>query len=153
MKKTALLLVAMMVASLTFAQTDLSGSWKLNTSKSKLGERSFAPGSLVLVQKDNNLSIESHTTFQEQEMTSTDKLTLDGKECVNTGMMDMQKKSVATWSEDKTTLKVVAKIAFQDQTLTITESYKMDAGNLVVESSMGGGAMGEMKETRVYEKK
>jgi hypothetical protein len=152
MKKTALILAAVLVSSLTFAQTDLSGSWTLNASKSQLGERTFAPKELVLVQKDNNLSIESHTAFQEQEMTTTDKLTLDGKECTNAGFMDTQKKSIATWSDDKTTLKVVSKIAFQDQTIATTESYKLNAGTLVVESSMNA-PFGETKETRIYDKK
>lgn len=153
MKKTALLLMAIMVASLTFAQTDLSGTWKINAEKSKVGERSFGAGTLIITQKDNNLTIESHTSFQDQEMTTTDKLTMDGKECVNTGMMDIQKKSIATWSEDKSTLKVTTTINFQDQDMKQTETYKLVAGNLVVEFSMNAGPMGDMKETRVYDKK
>jgi len=151
MKKLVVIFAAVLFSSMAIAQTNFSGSWKINSAKSKLGERSFGAGSLVIVQKDNNLSIESHMAFQDQEMTSTDKLTLDGKECVNAGMMDSQKKSVATWSEDKTTLKIVGKVDFQEQTMTTTETYKLDAGNLVIESSMDTPG-GEMKETRVYDK-
>lgn len=152
MKKIVLSLAAAFICSLAMAQTDLSGSWKLNAEKSKQGEFSFAPKELVLVQKDNNLSVESLSSFQGQERKSTEKYTLDGKECVNAGMMNTERKSTATWSEDKTTLKIVSKMAFQDQTFTTQETYKLNAGTLVVESSMTMQDR-EMKETRVYDKK
>jgi hypothetical protein len=151
MKKLALLLTTILISTVTFAQTDFTGTWKLNTEKSQLGERSFAPKSVVIKQEGNNMSIVKNSEMQGQEMTTTDKLTLDGKECTNTGMMDMEKKSVATWSEDKTTLKIVSTMSMQDNTMTQTETYKIVDGSLTLESSMQT-PMGEMKETQVFTK-
>lgn len=155
MKKLALTLAVALVATLSMAQSNFSGSWKLNAEKSKLGEMSFAPKSLTLTQDANTLSVESVSSFQDQEMKSSSKYTLDGKESVNTGMMDMQQKSTAVWSADKTTLTISTKMDMQGQSMTITETYKLNAGNLEVTSEMNMPNMpnGGMKETRVYDKK
>lgn len=134
------------------AQIDFSGSWKLNASKSKLGDQfSMAPKQIVIVQKGNDMTVETHNEFQGQEFTTKDKLTLDGKECVNNGMMDTQKKTTVTWASDKKSMKVVSKIPMQDQTMTITQVYKMDGGNMVIEST-ASSSFGDMSETQVYEK-
>lgn len=152
MKKTTLIIAAVMTATLAFAQTNFSGTWSINNEKSKLGEPSFAPKEIVIVQGENSLSIESHMDWQGQEMTTNEKFTLDGKECVNPGMMETQKKSVVTWSDDKNSLKIVSKIDFQDQTMTLTDVYKLENGVLVMESS-SASSFGDMSETRVYTKK
>ena len=152
MKKATLIIAAVMTATLAFAQTNFSGTWSLNNEKSKLGEPSFAPKGITIVQGENSLSIESHMDWQGQEMVTNEKFTLDGKECVNPGMMETQKKSVVTLSDDKTTLKIVSKIDFQDQTMTLTDVYKLENGALVQESS-SSSSFGDMSETRVYNKK
>lgn len=152
MKKLTFLIVILVVSIAASAQTDFSGTWKLNSSKSKLGEQfSMAPKKIIIVQKGNDISIEKHSEFQDQEFTSTDKLTLDGKECVNTGFMDTQKKSTAVWSDDKKSLKVVGKMDMQGEEMTITEVFKIDGGNLVIEAS-STSSFGDMSETQVYEK-
>lgn len=152
MKKLIMIFAAVMFAAVTFAQINISGTWTLNKEKSKLGEPSFAPKEIVIVQAENALSIESHSEWEGQAIVSTDKLTLDGKECINKGMMDSQKKSVATLSEDKTSIKVVSKIDFNDQTMTLTDVYKLENGALKHESS-ASSSFGDMTETRVYDKK
>lgn len=152
MKKTILIIAAAMTTVLAFGQTNFSGTWSISNEKSKLGEPSFAPKEIVIVQGENSLSIESHMDWQGQEMTINEKFSLDGKECVNPGMMETQKKSVVTWSDDKTSLKIVSKIDFQDQTMTLTDVYKLENGVLVVESS-SSSSFGDMSETRVYDKK
>jgi len=154
MKKAFFLLAAIAVSVTLSAQVDLSGSWKLNSSKSKLGEQfSMAPKEIILVQKGNDLSIERHLEWQEQEFTTNDKFTLDGKECVNPGMMDTQKKSTAVWAADKKSLKITSKIPMQDGgEISITEVYKMDGGNMVIEMN-SSSSWGDMAETQVYDKK
>ncbi len=152
MKKATLIIAAVMTATLAFGQTNFSGTWSINNEKSKLGEPSFAPKEITIVQGENSLSIESHMDWQGQEMVTNEKFTLDGKECVNPGMMETQKKSVVTLSDDKTTLKIVSKIDFQDQTMTLTDVYKLENGTLVQESS-SSSSFGDMSETRVYNKK
>ena len=83
MKKATLIIAAVMTATLAFAQTNFSGTWSINNEKSKLGEPSFAPKEITIVQGENSLSIESHMDWQGQEMVTNEKFTLDGKECVN----------------------------------------------------------------------
>jgi hypothetical protein len=154
MKKAFFFLAAIVVSVAVSAQVDLSGTWKLNSSKSKLGEQfSMAPKEIILVQKDNDLSVERHSEWQGQEFTTNDKFTLDGKECVNAGMMDTQKKSTAVWASDKKSLKISSKIPMQDGgEIAITEVYKMDGGNMVIEMN-STSSWGDMAETQVYDKK
>lgn len=152
MKKLVFFIAALFLTTLVFAQTDFSGTWKLNTSKSKLGERSFAPKELVIIQKGNDLTLESHSVFQDREMTRTNKYTLDGKECVNAGFRDSEIKSTAVWSENKKSLKISSKFPMQDGEMKMTAVYKMDNGNLVVESS-SSSSFGDRSETQVFDKK
>jgi hypothetical protein len=154
MKKAFFLISAMIIMMAASAQTDFTGSWKLNNSKSKLGDQfSMAPKEVIISQSGNDMTIEKHSEFQGQEFTSKDKLTLDGKECVNDGMMDTKKKSTAVWDDAKKTLKIISKIPMQDGgEFAITEVYKLDGGNFVCEMS-ATSSFGDMAETQVYDKK
>jgi hypothetical protein len=154
MKKITFLLAAFLVSIMANAQgPDFNGTWKLNSSKSKLNaDFSMAPKSIIIVQKGNDLQVEKHSSFQDQEFVTTDKLTLDGKECMNKGFQDTQKKSTAIWSDDKKSLKIVSKFSIGDGgEMTITEVYKMDGANFVIESA-SSSSFGEMAETMVYDK-
>lgn len=155
MKKFLLSFAAVLFSAAIFAQApDFSGTWTLNTSKSTLGaEFSMAPKNVIVVQSGNDLSVEKHSEFQGQEFVSTDKLTLDGKECTNTVFQDMQKKSTCAWSDDKTSLKVVSKMSMGDGgDVTINEVYKLDGGSLVIEST-SSSSFGDMSEKMVFDKK
>lgn len=139
--------------SLNAQELNLAGTWKLNAEKSKLNaEFSFAPKEIIITHDGNNLTIEKHSSFQDQEFVTTDKLTLDGKECVNAGFMDTQKKSTCTWSDDKSSLKIVSKMSVGDGDMTITEVYKMNGGTMIIESS-ASSSYGDMSETQAYDKK
>lgn len=153
MKKLFFLFTALLFSVVVSAQTDLSGTWVLNKSKSKLGaEFSMAPKNMTVVHKGNDLSYDKHSEWQGQEFTISDKFTTDGKECVNKGWMDTQKKSTAIWSDDKKSLKITSKIPMQDETMTVTEVYKMDDSNLVLEVK-ASSSYGDFEETQVFEKK
>ncbi len=153
MKKTFFLLAAILFSVVVSAQIDLSGTWKLNTSKSKLGDQfSMAPKEIIVVHKGNDLSVEKHSEFQGQEFSSTDKFTLDGKECTNVGFMDTEKKSTVVWADDKKSLKITSKIPMQGETMTITEVFKKDGANMVIESK-ASSSYGDLEETQVYDKK
>jgi hypothetical protein len=155
MKKIVFLLAAFLVSAVSNAQgIDFSGSWKISNEKSKLNaEFSMAPREIIVEQKDNDLKLEKHSSFQDQEFTTTDKLTLDGIECINAGFMDTQKKSTAAWSDDKASLKITSKMNIGDGgEMTIIEIYKMDGSNLLIESS-ASSSYGDMSETMVYDKK
>jgi hypothetical protein len=154
MKKTLFFLAALMLSATVVAQgLNFSGSWKLNSEKSKLNaEFSFAPKEVIITQAGNDLTVEKHSSFQDQDFVTTDKLTLDGKECINPGFQDSQKKSTCTWSEDKTSLKIISKSPMGDGDMTITEVYKMDGGNMVLES-LASSSYGDLNETMVYDKR
>jgi len=155
MNKTLIIFAALLFSTSAIAQVpDLSGSWKLNSEKSKLNaEFSFAPKEIIITQAGNDFTVEKHSSFQDQEFVTTDKLTLDGKECINTGFQDTQKKSTAIWSDDKTSLKIISKMSIGDGgDMTITEVYKMDGSNMVLES-LASSSYGDLNETIVYDKK
>ena len=154
MKKIKFLLATLLISSVATAQVvDFSGNWKLNSTKSKLNEEfSMAPKEIILAQKGNDLSVEKHSSFQDQDFTTNDKLTLDGKECINPGWQDSQKKSTVLWSDDKKSLKITTKFPMNDGgEMIIVEVYKMDGSNMVIESS-ASSSFGDMSETMVYDK-
>jgi hypothetical protein len=85
-------------------------------------------------------------------MTIKEKFTLDGKECINDGMMDTKKKSVAKFSDDKKVLTIESKIPMQDGgEIAIKEVYSIAGDNLVIESS-SNSSWGEMKEKWAFDK-
>ncbi|GAJ14433.1 unnamed protein product, partial [marine sediment metagenome] len=90
MKKIKFLLAFFLISAVATAQVvNFSGTWKLNSSKSKLNDEfSMAPKELILTQKGNDLDVERHSSFQGQDFTTNDKFTLDGKECINPGWQD-----------------------------------------------------------------
>ena len=93
MKKSVIIIAALFFTIIAQAQTpDFSGKWKLNNSKSTLGtEFSMAPLEIVVVHKGNDFSVEKHSDFQGEAFTTTEKYTLDGKECLNTAWMQCRK--------------------------------------------------------------
>ena len=154
MKKIKFLLAALMITSVATAQViNFSGNWKLNNSKSKLNDQfTMAPKEIILTQNGNDLNSERHVSFQDQDMTLKDKFTLDGKECINPGWQDTQKKSTAVWSDDNKSLKITTKISMNDGSeMVINELYKMDGDNLVIESN-SSSSYGDRSETMVFDK-
>jgi hypothetical protein len=154
MKKMAFFLTILLLAITVSAQvTDFSGKWKLNSAKSKLAaEYSMAPKELIIVQSGNDLSVERHSTWQDRDFTISDKFTMDGKECINKGWQDSEKKSTVLVAEDKKSVKVTTIIAMGGNgNMTLVEAYKMDGSNLVVETS-ASSSFGDRSETMVYDK-
>jgi hypothetical protein len=154
LRKSFILSVLIVFSGMAGAQgIDFSGKWKLAPSKSKLNEQfSMAPKELVIVQGDNSLSVERTSEFQGQEYKSTSKYTLDGVECVNTGMMDMKLKSTVSWSDDKTSLVIKTKTQMENGgEISITDTYKMNGADLSVETNASGD-WGTSSETYVFEK-
>ncbi len=154
MKKSLFLLVVILISAFATANAaDFSGKWKLNRANSKLNDQfTMAPNELIVVQNENELNLEKHSTFQNQDFITNDKFTLDGKECINKGWRDSQKKSTASWSDDKSSLKITTKIPMRDNgEMTIVEVYKLN-GNTLVNESQGSSSFGEMKETYIFDK-
>lgn len=153
MKKIITVASLLLLTIIVSAQTDFSGTWKLNKEKSKLNDQfSMAPTQLIIVQKGNDLSLERNISFQDQNMTIQEKFTLDGKECLNNGMMDSKKKSVAVFSDDKKVLTIDSKIPMQDGAeIAIKEVFSIVNGNLVIDSS-NKSSWGDTTEKMTFDK-
>jgi hypothetical protein len=143
-----------------FAQTNFSGTWAFNESKSNFGTSQFrfAATAMTVVQDGNNMTVESTMPSRDGgEMKTNDKFTLDGKVCENP-MFNTTRKSTLTWSEDKSALTIASVMNFerdgQSQEFKTTAVWKLaeDGKILTIESSFNGPD-GEIKTTLVYDKK
>lgn len=154
MKKILYLIVFSLISVSSMAVVpDFTGTWNLNKGKSTLNDQySMAPHQLILAQTADVLDVEKHATWQDQPYTIKDKLTLDGKESINPGWQDSQKKSTAVWSDDQKVLTVTSKIPMQDgNEMVIIETYQKEADNLKVMVT-ATSSFGEMSETYLFDK-
>jgi hypothetical protein len=157
--KLSLLALSLLITSLSFGQANFSGSWAFNESKSNLGEgqfRMYSP-TLVIVQDANTFTVER--SFKNQngdEMKTTEKYTLDGKESVNP-VFNTSKKSVATWSADKNVLTVSSSMVFEfngeSNEIKTVENYKLTDGKLMTIDTKSTSSRGERVTSLVYDKK
>ena len=143
------------------SNSNFSGTWALNEAKSKFGDSQFrmAAVTLIVKQEGNNLTDDrTQPGFDGGEMKTTEKLTLDGKVCENTGVMDSKRKSTATWSTDKKSLFIATTLVFdmggQATEMKSSETWKFGDNNstLLIETSFTAPD-GEMKTSLVYDKK
>lgn len=139
-------------------KVNFSGEWTFNKAKSNLGEGRFRTSlKLTILQKGNELTIERLSMNRDgQEMKSTEKYTLDGKECENT-TRNRTRKSIVTWSEDGNSITISSKMVFdrngQTMEIKIVETWKLEDGgkSMSIESSHLT-PMGERKATLIYDK-
>lgn len=140
---------------------NFSGTWALNETKSNFGDSQFrmAAVTMIVLQEGNNLTDDrTQPGFDGGEMKTTEKLTLDGKICENTGFMDSKRKSTATWSADKKSLVIATSLVFdmggQATEMKISETWKFGENNatLLIGTSFTGPD-GEIKTSLVYDKK
>lgn len=151
----AILLLLVVFSISASAQTpDFSGTWALNKKTSKLADEfSMAPTHIKVVQAGNDLNVERYTSMQGDDLTIKDKFTLDGKECINPGWADSEKRSTAIWSGDKASLIITTKLSLGDNgEMTIIEVYRLKDKHLVIEIK-GSSFFGETAETLVFDRK
>ena len=139
---TAVLVVALAVAG--YAQKpDFSGVWTPDTAAAPPagggggGGRGMMAGPMTVTHKGDTLTIER--TMGENKVSSTYKL--DGTESVNKmagrGGEPVETKSTAKWDGSKLT--IVTKQAAPDGTVReSSQSWSLEGGNLVVESTRTG---------------
>jgi hypothetical protein len=141
--------------------TNFSGTWVLNEAKSKFGDSQFrmAAATMIVKQEGNNFTSDrTQPGFDGGEMKTTEKLTLDGKVCENTGAMDSKRKSTAIWSTDNKSLVIATTLVFdmggQATEMKSSETWKFGENNatLLIETSFAAPD-GEMKTSLVYDKK
>ena len=140
------------------AKANFSGSWTFNETKSIVGEgRGFRSATkMTVTQTGNNLNVDRVRTNQNGETTTTtEKYTLDGKECVNTSPRGTSK-SVVTLSKDGKALNFATSRTFerngQTTEMKSTEVWTLtDAKTLSILSTFVTQD-GERKTTLVYDK-
>jgi hypothetical protein len=141
------------------SKTNFSGKWAFNETKSNLGEgRGFrAASQLTITQDGNNLSVDRVRTNQDGESTTTtEKFTLDGKECVNTSQRGPSK-AVVTWSADSKSLIFAITRSFERDGQTTefksTETWTLTDANTLSLLSVMNFQGEERKTTYIYDKK
>ena len=160
-QNTALFLSVVMFMAFTggiAANIDFSGEWKLNESKSNLGQFGRAAKTLKIEGNVESVAIQRVSTNQAgEEMTTSEKLTFDDKETESTVFGNNKKKSKAKWSDDGKKLTVKSTIAFDrnGQTMEIktTEVWSMsDDGKTLTIESTSESARGTNTTKLVYDK-
>jgi len=153
--KNFILVIALALLSTTgFAQkVNFSGSWKFNSELSEQGDQfSLAPNSIVVEHTKKTLEIERNSTWDGQDYTTNDVFTLDGKECENSTVMDMVKKSTATYDKKAKKLSINSTVLMDDgNELNLFEIMSMDGDKLIVETTMSS-TYGDMSEKFVFDK-
>jgi hypothetical protein len=143
------------------AQVNFAGTWALNETKSTPVEGGFRMGAalMTITQDGVNLTIESTRKNQNgEDVKSTLKYTLDGKECSNVAFGNSTRKSVVTWSADKKTLAFAHTMNFEREGQTTefksSETWKIKENDktLVIETTFNMQGE-ERKTTNVYDKK
>lgn len=152
-------------------KANFSGTWAFNADKSEMGPArqggqgqapqgqaqgqragGFGGGNFVAKQEANLLTVER--SFGEQTMAT--KYTLDGKESVNsTGRGES--KSVATWSADGKSLKIVTTRSFerdgQTTEMKTTEEWTLTSPTALSIKTTRASQQGDRVTTAVYDKK
>ena len=110
---------------------------------------------LVVTQKGNDLSVETFRQNRDgDEVSTTSKYTLDGKECKN-GEDSRQSVSTASWSEDGKILTISSEITIsrngQEFNLKMVEKWSMADGTLIIEGTRTS-QRGERITKAVYNK-
>lgn len=157
---TLLLAAAFLLAFTSKAnRANFSGEWKLNESKSDLGQFGrFATRIVKADQKDDAITIsKTSPSFNGEEMTITETLSYDGKETETTIFGNSKKKSTAKWSDDGKVLTVnyTLLLDFNGQTNEIkgTEAWALsgDAKTLTLQIN-SSSPQGEFSSKAVYDK-
>ena len=159
-KLTSLLFVAVLLFSFRPVQTDFSGAWKLNESKSELGQfgaRGVA-SKIMIEQKTDVVSLaKTANNFQGEEATTTEILSFDGKETESLVFGSAKRKAKLKWSSDGQNMLVSATIAFEregqtfDISSTETWSLSSDGKTLTVVSNITT-PQGEISIKAAYDK-
>ena len=167
------IVAAFLMTAMTNAQagkTNYAGNWAFNASKSDMGQPMGGPGggqgggqrmgggNIAVKQEANLLTVDRTRTGQDgQTTTTTEKYTLDGKECVNTNPRG-ESKSIVAWSADGKTITIsttrTMNMNGESREMKSTAIWALtDANTLTVTTTMVGGPNGDRVTKAVYEKK
>lgn len=152
--------VFMFSAANVFAQnSNFSGKWAFNESKSKMPEMGFRMQAKKITVTQDELSLNTERVSQGrngEDRITKEKITLDGKECENVMFQDVTRKSVATWLADGKVLTIKSSMTFafngDSREIKSSEIWSLsdDKSVLTMESTFDGRD-GEVKSTLIYD--
>jgi hypothetical protein len=140
-----------LMAGAAWAAPNLSGNWKLNASKSDLGQMP-APDKwdMAIEHKDPELKVTTTMVGQMGERTTTATYKTDGTE-TQADRGQWKAKSTAKWEGN--TLHVVSKITTDNGEMTIDEKWTLiEEGKALSIASKWTSQMGEFETKRVMDK-
>lgn len=157
----ALLIPCFLLFSFTTVnyRSNFSGEWKLDESKSELGNAAGRVArSLKAEQKDNDITI-SRTTpgFNGGDpVTTTYTVTYDGKVTESEGFGGSKRKSTAKWSDDGLTLTINSAMTFERDGQTMefksVETWSLTSDGLLSVVTQNSSSRGESTTKAVYTK-
>ena len=165
-RKTAWVVAAAVFCICTSAtviySVNFSGEWKLNESKSDLGQfggRGAARTIKVTSSDANGISIERISTNQNgDEVSRKESLTFDGKEVESAGGFgNSKRKATAKWSDDGKSMIIDAVMTFDRNGETMEIKQKetwtlSDDGQTLTVDANSSSSFGENTMKLVYEK-
>lgn len=161
-KKISILLIApAFLLSFTFKadHANFSGEWKLNESKSELGQMArFATRVIKADQKDDSIIIaQTAPSFNGEDRTLTETLTYDGKETETSLFGNSKRRSGAKWSDDgkKLIINYTLELDFGGQTSEVkgTETWNLsDDGKTLTVQINSSSSRGDFSSKAVYDK-
>jgi hypothetical protein len=145
---TIVLLAASVAAS---AKPNLSGDWKLNTSKSDFGQMP-PPSSMTqkITHEDPNLQLQVKQSGEMGDFEFETKYTTDGKECTNT-IRDNPATSIVKWDGDALVFDTKGKFGDNDFTMKDKWTVSEDGKVLTIERHFSS-SFGEGDQKLVLEK-
>lgn len=158
---TVFLIGIILISAFTLkpAKTDFSGKWKLNESKSELGQfANFAPRLIETLQTDSGISISrTAKSFDGEDVTTKEVLTFDGKLAESAMFGQSKKKSSFSWSEGEKvmTITYTLLLEFNGQSSEVKgkEVWTLgDDGNTITVKNNSSSSFGELDTKSVYEK-
>jgi hypothetical protein len=140
-------------------RANFSGDWKLDESKSELGNAAGRVArSLKAEQKDNDITI-SRTTpgFNGGDpVTTTNTVTFDGKVTESEGFGGSKRKSTGKWSDDGLTLTINSVMTFERDGQTMefksVETWSLTSDGLLSVVTQTTSSRGESTTKAVYSK-
>ena len=159
----ALLVVPALLLSFTTItpyKANFTGSWNLNESKSELGEfgSRFSARKIKVEQKDDAIIItRTSKNMEDQDVTSAETLTFDGKTSETSGFFNSKKKSVLKWAEDGNSFVISYTVVFErdGETTEIkgTETYTLSTdGKTMTSSTASSSPQGDFSMKAAYDK-
>lgn len=140
------------IAASAADKPDFSGKWKLNASKSDLGQMPVPDKwEMTVEHKEPNLKSTTVTVGQMGERTMEAVYKTDGTETTNKGFGDSETKSTAKW--DGSVLAITTNMEFQGNKMTMESRWSLSAdGKVMTVDQTMKSDRGEFTLKRVLDK-